>query len=87
MNIERKFERIAKAEAKKEEKEEMSNQIYKLKKQVESFKDELEHVKFNKNEAEKNSGMLGYLYDQNLLVKKINWSKKLFKSINQSCEE
>ena len=69
LNRKRKFQRLAKAEEDKTEKEEMNYQLYQLKKQVDELKDKLKSAAFDRFEAEKNRDILGRLHDENLIDK------------------
>ena len=66
LNRERKFQRLAKVEEDKTEKEEMN---YQLKKQVEELKDELNSTEFDRFKIGMNRDILGRLYDENLIYK------------------
>ena len=67
LNRSKKFERAAKQEAEKGEKEALKIQISLLKEEVKSLKDELLISEFDRFEAEKNRDILGQLYDQNVI--------------------
>ena len=69
LNKNGKFERMAKQEAEKEEKEELKSQISFLKEEVKSLKEELLANEYERYEAEKNRNLLGLLYDQNIIDK------------------
>ena len=52
---------------KKEEKDEMNNQIYQLKKEVEDLRNELLISESEKLEADKNRDLLAMLYDKKII--------------------
>ena len=67
LNRSKKFERAAKQNAEKGEKEALKTQISLLKEEVKLLKDELQVSEFDRFEAEKNRDLLGQLYDQNVI--------------------
>ena len=72
LNRERKFERAAKAEAERAEKDAADSLINKLKSEVEELKGELKAAEYERLEADKNRDILASLYEQDLIDREEN---------------
>ena len=67
LNKEKKYLRLAQIEKDNEEKKEMSDQVYQLKKQVEALKDDLKAAELEYLESTKNRDILANIYDKNVI--------------------
>ena len=61
------MQHLAKIEEEKTEKEELNNQVFQLKKEVDDLKNELLLAEENNHDAEKNRDLLAQLYENKII--------------------